>query len=85
MIVPEPGEPDDGTDPDNDGDKVDTDNTVDTDTDNGTNADDTTDKTLESQSAAAAAEMLHAVRHIEAENEGADLTDLNAEGLDTDL
>ncbi len=85
VIVPEPGEPDDGTDPDNDGDKVDTDNTVDTDTDNGTNADDTTDKTLESQSAAAAAEMLHAVRHIEAENEGADLTDLNAEGLDTDL
>lgn len=87
VIVPDkPEEPGDGTDTDNDGDGVDTDNTVDTDTDNSTNTEDTTDKELEAQSAAAASEeMLHAVRHIEPENEGADLTDLNAEGIEAEL
>lgn len=86
-IVPDkPEEPGAGTDTDNDGDGVDTDNTVDTDTDNSTNTEDTTDKELEAQSAAAASEeMLHAVRHIEPENEGADLTDLNAEGIEAEL
>lgn len=86
VIVPEePEKPDDGTDTDGGDDKVDTDNTVDTDTDNNTGTEDTTDKNLEAQSAAAAREMLHAVRHIEPENEGADLTDLNVEDIDAEL
>lgn len=79
-----PDKPDDGTDTDKDDDKVDTDNTVDTDKKPDTEG--STDKTLKAQSAASAAEeMLHAVRHIEPESEGADLFDLNAEDINAEL
>lgn len=74
LLPDEPTEPDDGTDAD---DTVDTDNTIDTD-----NTEGTTDMELDAESAAAASgaaeEMLHEVGHIEPEDAGADLSDLNA-------
>lgn len=82
VIVPdEPEDPDGGADTD-EGDKTDTDNTV----GGAGNTEGGTEKNLEAQTAAAAAEeMLHAVSRIEPENEGADLADLNTEGIGEEL
>lgn len=82
VIVPDdPEDPDGGADTD-EGDKTDTDNTV----GGAGNTEGGTEKNLEAQTAAAAAEeMLHAVSRIEPENEGADLADLNTEGIGEEL